>query len=113
SGGLHPSVRARPEHRRTAKIIPASAKRGPVKWLPRIVAARHYDKATPPARSGFRYFPLSSTRSFGAQFRRADRNAARCPNPSPIIGVALLPADGDRSIRSTDRLVTAISILLA
>src|SRR5438874_11994874 len=86
--------------------------RGPVKWLPRIVAARHYDKATPPARSGFRYFPLSSARSFAAQFRRADRDTARSPNPAPIIRVALLSADGDRLIRSTDRLVSAITIML-
>src|SRR4029077_17086539 len=86
---------------------------GPAKLLPLIVAARHFDKATPPARSGFRYFPLSTARSFAAQFRRADRDAARSPNPSPIIGVALLPADGDWLIQSADRRAKAVSILLA
>src|SRR4029077_16713067 len=101
-----------PEHRHIAKIIPVSAMRGPAKWLPPIVAARHFDKAKPLPLAGFRYFPLSSARSFAAQFRRAGRDAARSPNPSPIIGVALLPADGDCLIQSAGRWATGGSFLV-
>jgi len=85
----------RTEHRRYAKIIPASAMRESAKGSP-IVAARHFDKATPQKRGQAFVIPLSRLRLLPPHnFRRAGRDAGHLPIRRQPTVFGAFAADGD------------------